>query len=418
MILRQMKQRGIKPSKLALKLLQQKPIISYTIPTIEAIDMISTKKFPDVVVAGSYIYRIQRYPGDIDLTDTIIKVKKGKNDPIGELVKSIQDIIIRIKKKTLGKTNFFLGDIKIGVDRDYKQLIKSIGEIKSGRIVGYNYSGSIKELDRLKQKKLISSKHYVQIKELLKKKPSLLDFELLLEKFNNLIVYRWSGSQIVKGYVEFEDEKLTLREAIQSPGIIKIDMYYWLNNRFVEITSFLQLFIKKNGKLINVNIERKESEYIPDMKEQLHKYLSKFHFNPFKALKRMLVLSFIGKNDSDSRVLSKLMSSGYAIMYQVVGDLKVLLEITETINAPPYEKMGIEVNDMKDRLARIYEFDIPKKIYESINELYDDLSSGLTSEIEKTFKDLIMKLSNILNKNITLWIYKHKLIPLKSIYKN
>ena len=304
------------------------------------------------------------------------------------------------------------------MDRDYKQLIKSIGEIKSGRIVGYNYSGSIKELDRLKQKKLISSEHYVQIKELLKKKPSLLDFELLLEKFNNLIVYRWSGSQIVKGYVEFEDEKLTLREAIQSPGIIKIDMYYWLNNRFVEITSFLQLFIKKNGKLINVNIERKESEYIPDMKEQLHKYLSKFHFNPFKALKRMLVLSFIGKNDSDSRVLSKLMSSGYAIMYQVVGDLKVLLEITETINAPPYEKMGIEVNDMKDRLARIYEFDIPKKIYESINELYDDLSSGLTSEIEKTFKDLIMKLSNILNKNITLWIYKHKLIPLKSIYKN
>lgn len=418
MILRQMKQRGIKPSKLALKLLQQKPIISYTIPSIEAINMISTKKFPDVVVAGSYIYRIQRYPGDIDLTDTIIKVKKGKNDPIGELVKSIQDIIIRIKKKTLGKTNFFLGDIKIGMDRDYKQLIKSIGEIKSGRIVGYNYSGSIKELDRLKQKKLISSKHYVQIKELLKKKPSLLDFELLLEKFNNLIVYRWSGSQIVKGYVEFEDEKLTLREAIQSPGIIKIDMYYWLNNRFVEITSFLQLFIKKNGKLINVNIERKESEYIPDMKEQLHKYLSKFHFNPFKALKRMLVLSFIGKNDSDSRVLSKLMSSGYAIMYQVVGDLKVLLEITETINAPPYEKMGIEVNDMKDRLARIYEFDIPKKIYESINELYDDLSSGLTSEIEKTFKDLIMKLSNILNKNITLWIYKHKLIPLKSIYKN
>ena len=418
MILRQMKQRGIKPSKLALKLLQQKPIISYTIPSIEAINMISTKKFPDVVVAGSYIYRIQRYPGDIDLTDTIIKVKKGKNDPIGELVKSIQDIIIRIKKKTLGKTNFFLGDIKIGMDRDYKQLIKSIGEIKSGRIVGYNYSGSIKELDRLKQKKLISSKHYVQIKELLKKKPSLLDFELLLEKFNNLIVYRWRASQIVKGYVEFADEKLTLREAIQSPGIIKIDMYYWLNNRFVEITSFLQLFIKKNGKLINVNIERKESEYIPDMKEQLHKYLSKFHFNPFKALKRMLVLSFIGKNDSDSRVLSKLMSSGYAIMYQVVGDLKVLLEITETINAPPYEKMGIEVNDMKDRLARIYEFDIPKKIYESINELYDDLSSGLTSEIEKTFKDLIMKLSNILNKNITLWIYKHKLIPLKSIYKN
>ena len=46
MILRQMKQRGIKPSKLALKLLQQKPIISYTIPSIEAINMISTKKFP------------------------------------------------------------------------------------------------------------------------------------------------------------------------------------------------------------------------------------------------------------------------------------------------------------------------------------------------------------------------------------
>lgn len=418
MILRQLKQRGIKPSKEALKLLQQKPIISYTIPTIEAINMISTKKFPKVVIAGSYIYRVQRYPGDIDLTDTIIKVKKGKSDPIGQLVKSIQDIIIRIKKEILGKTNFFLGDIKIGMDRDYKQLIKGIGEIKSGRIVGYNYSKSIKELNRLKRKKLIASKDYDEIKELLKKKPSLLDFELLLKKFNDLVVYRWRGSEIVRGYVEFADEKLTLREAIQSPGVIKIDMYYWLNNRFVEITSFLQLYIKKKGKLMNVNIRRKDSDYVPDMKEQLHKYLSKFHFNPFKALKRMLVLSFIGKDDRDSKLLSKLMSSGYAIMYQAVGDLKVLLEMINTIEAPPYEKMGIEANDMKDRLAHIYEFKIPEKIYEKINDLYIDFSNGRRDEIEKTLNDLINNLSNMLNKNTVLWIRRNKLLPLKSIYKN
>ncbi len=419
MILRQLKQRGIKPSKEALKLLQQKPVISYTIPTIEAIDMVSTKKFPGVVVAGSYIYKIQRYPGDIDLTDTIVKVKKGKNDPIGQLVDSIQEIIKRIRKETLGRTNFFLGDVKIGVVVEALPLKRTIGKIKSGKIVGYNYSKAKKELEKLKRKNIISNKLYKEFKDLIKKNPSFLDFEIMTELINKKIALRWSSGDIKRGFKQFEGtNRITLREAIQSPGIIKIDLWYWLNNRFVEVTNFLQLFVKQKGKLMSVNIERVDSDYVPDMKEQLHMYLSKFHFNPFKALKRMLVLSFIGKDDGTSKLLSKLMSSGYAIMYQVVGDLKIILEMAESLHAPPFEKMGIEVNDMKDRLARIYEFEIPDQVYKDIDNLFIDLSVGETSQIEKAFKGLINKLSDKLNRNTLSWIYKHKLLPLKSIYKN
>ena len=420
MILRQLTKRGIRPSKEMLKLLQEKPAISFTIPTIEAIDMIGSKKFPDVKVEGSYIYKIQRFPGDIDLADFVIKEKKGKNDPIGQLVKSLQDIIVRIREETLGKTEFFLGDVKIGIVIEALPLKRAIGNIKRGKIVGYNYSKAKKELEKLKRKNMITDEAYKEFKDLIKKNPSFLDFELLTELINKKIALRWSSGEIKRGVKKFgTDDRITLREAIQTPGIIKFDMWYWLNNRFVEVTNFFQLIVKKKGKLIFINLERKGEDYITNMKEELHKYLlTSFHFNPFKALKRMLILTFIMKDDRTSILLSKLMSSGYAMMYQVVGDLKVLLEMTETIRAPPYEKIGIEMNDMKDRLSRIYEFKIPDKVYKDIDNLYIDLSVGSTPQIEKVFKDLIMKLSNILNKSIMIWIYKNRILPLKSIYKN
>ena len=218
MILRELIKRGIHPSKEMIKLLQEKPKISFTIPTIEAIDMIGTKKFPDVKVEGSYIYKIQRYPGDIDLADFVIKEKKGKNDPIGQLVKSIQDIFKRIDRETLGRTNFFLGDVKIGIVVEALPLERAVGKIKSGRIVGYNYSKAKKELEKLKRKNIVTDKLYKELKDLIKKNPSFLDFEMLTELINKKKALRWSSSEVKQGFKKFKvTNRITLREAIQTP---------------------------------------------------------------------------------------------------------------------------------------------------------------------------------------------------------
>ena len=168
MILRQMKQRGIKPSKQALKWLAEKPVSSYTIPTIEAVDMISSK-FGKLSPVGSFIYKIQRYPGDIDLMENIIKVKNGK-DPIKEIENSIQEIIRKVKKETLGKTNFFLGDVKAGIDIRFVPIDKAFGEIIGNKIIGYNYEKSFIALENLKKQKAIDDKEYDEMKDLLKRK--------------------------------------------------------------------------------------------------------------------------------------------------------------------------------------------------------------------------------------------------------
>ncbi len=414
MILRQMKQRGIKPSKQALKWLAEKPVSSYTIPTIEAVDMISSK-FGKLSPVGSFIYKIQRYPGDIDLMENIIKVKNGK-DPIKEIENSIQEIIRKVKKETLGKTNFFLGDVKAGIDIRFVPIDKAFGEIIGNKIIGYNYEKSFIALENLKKQKAIDDKEYDEMKDLLKRKPTLEEHHILHDLIHEKKILRWGMNELLRGYKKVKtNKKITLYDAIQQPEIVKIDLWYWLTPRFVEITNFLRLFVRDKKKLKRINV--KEPSYVPDMKKQMQKYLfDKYHFNPFKALKRMLVLSFIAKDDKTSKLLTRLMSTGNAILYQIVGDMKVLMEMTEKLDAPPYEKMGIEVDEMKERISRVYEFKIPDTIYKKVNTLYEAFSSGNKRRIILILDDLIKHLSSILNFHTIAWLKKKKILPLSKKY--
>lgn len=393
-----LKELGIPPTKVGKKLLQMRPPAAYTLPTIQAINLISSKKFPKTTPVGSFIYRAQRYPGDIDLMESLIVVK-NKKDPIKELVGRLQAIIRKAEEKTFGKDNIYIGDFKAGIDKRFTQLRDAFRSA--------SYPQALIELEKLKSAKILLHKDYISLKEILvSENIDPLQRNILKDLIHNLITVRWTSSEILAGYLmKLPDHKILLYDAIQMPETIKLDLWYWMSPRYVEITNFFRLYIKDGRRLKSVNYIG--IDYIEAMKKQYSEYMfDEYHFNPFKGLKRMWILSFINKDDPTSKLLTKLMSTGYAILYQIIGDLNVLRDMY-TYYVPAATKTFLEVENMKDRISNIYEFDVPMLIYAHVDNLLSKINNNKAKVVLGAIGELVMPLKDILNKEIARWIKKN-----------
>ena len=95
-------------------------------------------------VFGSYLYRLQQNPSDIDLIENIV-YKGSEQEVINSFVKTFQKIV-----KNLMKTHqYYITDIKCGLDERY---IFNIGEIQEGK-----FTPAIDLMSNFK--KLLDKKH-------------------------------------------------------------------------------------------------------------------------------------------------------------------------------------------------------------------------------------------------------------------
>src|SRR5271154_628034 len=91
---------------------------------IKGIQMISGPKGPDddgFSLYGSYLYRAQPWPSDIDGTQQYTFCKKypcSRSEAEKKLINLLQEVI----NKILNSKDFFLGDIKVGVDTEIEQV--------------------------------------------------------------------------------------------------------------------------------------------------------------------------------------------------------------------------------------------------------------------------------------------------------
>ena len=354
-------------------------------------------------IYGSYVYRGQYFPGDIDIQEVITATPKNKH----KIFTETQKMLVKMVKDTDDYPNIFFSEVKAGYDLRYSIVIVS--------------KDFMKKITNLYKNKLLTSEEFNKWKKLYYKyinsnRKDIEAFAELEEDIRLKRVIRWNKKEVLQGYKILPGNyKLTLLDALKIPSQIKIDIFVWIYGRFIEMTNFFYLVsYDKNKKIIEmINYDR--DNYALALVSQILKYQSKLFYNPFKMAKRMWGLS---RELKLSKIFNKLMpifQGRTARMNQMVGEMKTIVDMYQKYDNIPYDKITKQLMGFKFRMSFLYNI-------KGYNE--DLLLKMLNSMIEKVNdkKYIIDKLTciideftKIINSKTMNWLKKYNLWPVPKI---
>lgn len=390
-------------------MLKEKNINSLSDETMKIIRLVST--LPDTKPVGSYLYRIQKFPGDIDMMEQIIKI--GSREEAGELLdKDMRRIIYKVKSCP----KVYFADFKAGVDPAFKI---DIGRMKNFRsVVGYKRGKILTKLGQLKRNGYLTKLEYDVLRSLTVPKPTLADWYNLKEAIRKKYILRWSPAEIIQGFKKLPGLRIKeFKKAIAEDSISKIDVWAWLNNKYVEVTDYFITYYIPKGQRRTVKIFPSQPEFEYAMKHDATQFFSPFFYNPMKSIKRMWALAMRRKDIKMLKKINPLLTSGYMILYQVIGDIKTLKDLLGKIVSPNFKNIRREIGDFKERLSHIYEFDYNEDVINQQLDILFDMFRKSTYTDDRTNKiakmgEIAKELQIILNKNMQKYIDKHiKPIP-------
>lgn len=258
-------------------------------------------------------------------------------------------------------------EAKFGEDLRYDPGIGIIGYLDRGI---YHLNNRTREnlqvySNKLLNRDLITEEEYETIMAIISRDfPTAYDYDVLYNIFREHRILRWSDKEVIKGYkILPEGIKMKLTDALKMKAHVKIDIITNLNGKFIEMTNFFFLVVKKmDGKdyLINFHKEydqdyllhRSETE-LPKEIEKL--FFSKYYFNPFKGLKRLWALSRHYKDFSMINKLKDFISGNISLLYQLKSELGNMMLLIEKLKSYPKEGINNQIQDIKSRLVYVLE---------------------------------------------------------------
>jgi hypothetical protein len=284
----------------------------YNKTVIEAIKTITINNY-DFLLFGSAVFKSLIYAGDIDINQHL---------PITKISTYMKDVIKKIIKK-----GYIIGDIKAGIKYQYSDLLKALGEIKNGVVVGYN-SVLFKKLveNHNLQIDKIPDNYYLSINKWID----------LHEIIHNIITLRWTPRDILNGYVINDNIKYYLDDVIKhcyNHGLNKIDMYFVLDNRIIEMTNVYE----PEQKIFNI------PDALKSIKINMIKYLTPKFLNYPKALKRAYTVARIEGNATLLNKIKNFLTSDINYIASLNVDINVILDILDSDNY---------LNDIKNTVVK------------------------------------------------------------------
>lgn len=292
-------------------------------------------------ILGSMSLRSQQYAGDYDAYEVVhlsgTSLQAALKDGAKRLQKSIRGL------KELPET--YIGDIKAGVVAKWR-IIPANAYVSGGSIKNFDVAKARERIDVLFSEEVITE---AEAKEAHKLLPSSLDYKQFLVARDTLKyhIVRWTPKEVLAGTKKLIDgTPFSLEDAINSPGITKVDAISWVDgNRFTDFSCIYQF--RYRGKVLNdepIDVERSLKESIVAMKEE---------GNHFKALKRVFALAKLKGNTKLVEKLVPILNSDLGRLYHVVGDIRTLQTLLED-HKPPSEDVRFEIDQFKRRLSTIY----------------------------------------------------------------
>jgi hypothetical protein len=341
---------GISPDKNFDRFLEFKPLSSFPKDALKDIKLLSFSKDKDASPFGSFIYRVQKYPGDVDLIENFADCC-SKEDVIHKFVKRLKEVVNEVLERAENEIYFF-SEAKMGLDMRY--------DVDVGPIAEGIYTPNPKLADitfNMYKKKLLNEEENNIVQFILSTITNFgkNEYDAIFAIFREKRIVRWSADDILKGYVILPlNKKMTLEEALTYKTFVKIDIITVIAGRFTEVTNFFQLgYYTKDvhGKVDRNIIEFFRIQSTEDLPFEIEKlYYSDYFYSPFKVVKRIFAYArSLWSQFHDplyKDVLDRIVpfvSSNTSLLYQIKSDIDTIVLVLDKLEEYPPAEQYIDV---------------------------------------------------------------------------
>lgn len=371
-----------------------------------------SKRSSDWTVFGSFMYRIQKYYGDVDVRETLISTKS-----VNELAKRVAKSLQKMVNEIISKPFFWYSEIKAGLDVRY---ILDVGVCNDG----FYYPN---------EKFLVIAKEYYDIglftneeyEMIMDNTVNMVDTPLI-DSYNivyNIVrerrILRWTADEINAGKKKLPlGITITLQDAIKMKTHIKIDYITIVNGNFFEITNIMFIgHMHPNGcvSLINVFGDYSESYvYVRQMREETEDIFFSLE-NVFKGAKRMYALtrSFLIAaeiNNQQDKIreyqnfiskLIPLITGDVSYLYQLKSFIGSLLRLYKLKYKIPEDVLMKQIDTIQFALPNILFF--PRQLVDELNKVISLFRKNKKAETRRNIlmilEDLFMTWINQMSIN-------------------
>ena len=354
---------------------------NYSDNVLNVLKAMSMTNLKSLKVFGSSNIRSQLYAGDYDA------LEKVQATSIQEIANNLQSIM-----KQLRSMNVVVSEVKCGEIPEWDVFAPNAKIDRDGKVVNFNIKQSQSIVDRLRTQNIISPKDAKEANELLEQANSSLGF-LIAKKSIRHHILRWTPREILEGVKILKgDQTITLENAIETKGMIKVDAIADINNRFTEFSVIYDVYMNKQ------HITKELPPLVEGLIEDMMYYEKT---NPFKALKRLFSLAKHFKEYTLLEKIVPILNGDLGRLYQIIGDLKTLHNLLGTKTRPTKQIQIIrsQIDDMRERMGNIYELkDFLNAEHSIIGSIFSILKTPIPKLAPKLEK-LIEELQTILDSN-------------------
>lgn len=380
-----------------LDLMEIKDPKSYTSDIRKAINLVSVNP-KESSAFGSFIFKAQSYPSDIDVIESISDCCSEKK-VIEKMYNILLDLVDRVSKTS----GYFMSEIKAGKDNVYNV---DVGKRVRNSFVGYDYEHVSDSVNSLIDSKLLDSSDVAVLSKLVLPTINIDQFDELKEFFRLKSTVRWTSEEIIQGYKMLPGKRiLTLLAAISQKGVVKIDVISPIDGKYIEVTNFFIMRVGQN--MINFSFD-----YVNQIKDEIAKYFSKTFFKPFKGAKRMWGLARHEKNAPYLLQLTPLFQSGVASLNQIISEIDSIEILLERFLPKMNTIMVKQIDAWKTRLASIDDIKIDN---EGLYNTIDSITGGFKDKL-KLLGEMKKYMKKVVNTKTVEYLRYQKLLPLPKFF--
>jgi hypothetical protein len=310
----------------------------------------------------------------------------------------------RVKKEK----DVYLGDFKAGYDFRYKI---NIGAIRGDKLTKYNPFLIRTAIVSLHERGLLTDEEVGEWLSTVIDQPSVSEYMDLEKTIRSKYVVRWDIDDILRGYKLLPlDVKLTLEDALSHKCIVKLDIWVYLNKRYVELTNWYMLTYtdeKGRHRHMSVKPEKYERSLMHDIQHYNNPTVNKY----MKLAKRLWLYAVLKKDKHLMVQLYPLFGSGAAKMYQIMGEIETIEKILTKVKYPFLDSIVANIEDWKTRLGTIMSDVLPIPvahiIYSKITEMIENKNDIDT--ILHNLEDIEDKLNHYVNRYVKLYFRRNRI---------
>ncbi len=321
--------------------------LNYARPIVDVLHAMSVNG--TIRVVGTSSLRAVQYSADVDAQEDVPSLSD----------KQFKGVIRRLQKLK----GVRIGDIKCGSDES-KRVIPADAHIHDCHVVGYDES-----------------------------MPPIQFLEAKASHKEHIL--RWTPQQVLKG----RDGSMTLKEALKTPGTIKVDTLVFSDGRFIEVSCVYKTSYTYEGSMSQ------------ELKESVLANL--YDGNLFKAYRRIFSVARLEQDLPTIQALIEVFNGDLGNLYTILSDIQVL----QDSSGLPKTLLAEEIEGFRTRLASIWTLPSLLKQEPSLDKDIARLSvsplrsSRLLTTLEERLSRILQDATPSAMEAIGLYPIPHKYLP-------